>query len=146
MDAIHPPRQRAHFLGADLVLVEIELERDLHRETDEAFGTRDVQPRAHQRLIQHPGERREQRRRAVEEVEGRDAGLPELIDPRGAVGGDEDAGVRQGLRSRRAHLAEHAQQRAAARAESQHEMVAAGGIGAQRSVHRFALDARDEHG
>ena len=42
VDAVDPARERAAFLGADLILVQVEFERELHRDADEAFRSTHV--------------------------------------------------------------------------------------------------------
>src|SRR5580698_9417533 len=50
VNAVHPPCQAPQLFGADLILVQVVLERDFHCEPDEAFRPRHIEPRAHERV------------------------------------------------------------------------------------------------
>jgi hypothetical protein len=156
VDAVDPPRQGAAFLGANLILVEIELERDFHDETDEAFRSRHIEAGAHERLSKRGSEFLEQRGGAGKRLHVPDGRSPESFEFRcraaagcrlgvAALGHVQHSRILQEFRSERLHLGNHPQQGGGADPHSEHQMVAAASVRLQRCVDGLALDAGDQH-
>jgi len=149
VDAVHPPRHRAAFLGAHFIAGEIESVRNAHDQPHEALGPRHVQTRPHQRLVHRRGEIGQQRIDRIEHAHLGDIGGVKhrrAALRRSRVVDVPDACVRKRLRRRGLQFPQQARQRRGAHAMSDHHVVAARQVRLQRRVNRFASDSGDQHG